>query len=89
MGSSRDIKIISLTLTCKSESLVAKILKSSMDTIWSQKSIWSFTAVDVDFLDFDFFPVKGETPKCLPTLTLKLPTCFAAAGSLHLPHENL
>ena len=25
----------------------------------------------VDFLDFDLFPVKGETPKCLPTLMLK------------------
>ena len=38
--------------------MVAKILKSSMDTIWSQKSIWSFNGVD--FLDFDFFPVIGE-----------------------------
>ena len=27
-----------------------------MDTIWLQKRIWSFTAVD--FLDFDFFPVE-------------------------------
>ena len=33
MGSSRDIKRLSLTLTWKSESLVAKILKSSMGTI--------------------------------------------------------
>ena len=33
MGSSRDIKRHSLTLTWKSESLVAEILKSSVDTI--------------------------------------------------------
>ena len=39
MGSSRDIKIPSLTLIWKPESLVANILKSSMDTILSQKSI--------------------------------------------------
>ena len=44
-------------------------LNSSVDTIWSQKNIWSFTAVH--FLDVDFFPVKGETPECLPALTLK------------------
>ena len=25
----------------------------------------------IDFLDFDFFQVKGETTKCSPTLTLK------------------
>ena len=53
-----------LNLTWKSESLVAKILKQSMDIVWSQKSIWFFAAVD--FLDFDFFPVKGETPECYP-----------------------
>ena len=68
MGSSRDIKRLSLTLIWKSESLVAKILKSSIDTIGSQTSIWSFTAVD--FLDFNFFPIKGEIAKCSPTLTL-------------------
>ena len=67
MGSSRDIKELSLTLTSKSESLFAKILKSPIDTIQSQKSIWSFTAVD--FLDF--FPVEGETPECSPFLTIK------------------
>ena len=33
IGSSRDIKRLFLTLTRKSESLVAKILKSPMDTI--------------------------------------------------------
>ena len=33
------------------------------------KSIRLFS--DVDFLDFDFFPVKGETPECSPPLTLK------------------
>ena len=33
MGSSHDIKRLSLTLTWKSESLAAKSLKSSMDTI--------------------------------------------------------
>ena len=69
MGLSRDIKRLSSTLTWKSQSLVAKTLQSSMDTIRSQKGIWSFTAVD--FLDFDFFPVKGETLECSPTLTLK------------------
>ena len=46
-----DMENYNMTLTWKSESLVAKILKSSMDAVWSQKSIWSFTAVD--FLDFD------------------------------------
>ena len=51
MTSSRDIKKPSLTYHW-----LSKILKSSMDTIWLQKSIWSFTAVD--FLDFDFFPVE-------------------------------
>ena len=71
MGSSRDIKRLSLTLTWKSDSLVAEVLKLPIDTLWPQKSIWYFTAVD--FLDFDFFPVKDETPKCLPTLTL---TCW-------------
>ena len=33
LGSPRDIKRLSITLTWKSELLVAKILKSSMDTI--------------------------------------------------------
>ena len=69
MGSSHDIKRLSLTLTWKSESLVAKILKLSIDTKGSKENIWSFTAVD--FLVFDFFPVKSETPECSPTLTLK------------------
>ena len=71
MGSSPDIRILFLTLTWKSKSLVAKILKSLIDTMWSQKSIWSFTSAD--FLGFDLFPVKGETPECLPTLMLKWP----------------
>ena len=55
MASSSDILSLSLTLTWKSESLGVKILKLSVDTIQSQKNIWSFTAVD--FLDFDFFPL--------------------------------
>ena len=42
-----------------------------MDTIWLQESIWYFTAID--FLDFDFFPVKGETP---------LLACFAVIGTI-------
>ena len=45
-----------------------------MDTIWSQKSILSFTAVD--FLDFDFFPVKSETSECSPTQSWKLGILF-------------
>ena len=71
MGSSHDIKILSLTYKWKSESLVAKILKSLLDTILSQESIRSFTAID--FFDFEFFPVKGETPECSLALTL---TCW-------------
>ena len=51
-----------------------------MDTIWSQKSIWSFTAVD--FLDFDFFPIKGETPECSPNSNTYMPACFAIIGSI-------
>ena len=31
------------------------------ESIWSQEGIWSFTAVG--FFDFEFFPVKGETPE--------------------------
>ena len=50
--------VISLTVTWKSESLVAKVLKSSMDRIRSQKSIWSFTAVDFSY--FDFFQLKVQ-----------------------------
>ena len=41
-----------------------------------QKSIWSYTVVDI--LDFNFFPVKGETPECSPLL----PACFAVIGSI-------
>ena len=33
------------------------------------KRTWYFTAVN--FLDFDFLAVKGETPECSPILTLK------------------
>ena len=66
MGLSRDIKRLSLTLTWISDPLVTKILKSSIDTLWSQKGTWSFTAVD--FLDFDLFPIKIETTECSATL---------------------
>ena len=70
IGSSRHIKRLYLTLMWKSELLGAKNLKSSVNTIWSQKkNIWSSTAVDS--LDFDFYPVKCETPESLPALTLK------------------
>ena len=69
MGLLHDIKRLSLTLIYKSESLVAKILKFWIDEIWSQKRIWSFTAVD--FLDFDSLLVKGKISKCLQTLTFK------------------
>ena len=35
------------------------------------------------FLDFDFFPVKSETPECSPTITLKCRhVCFAVIGSI-------
>ena len=69
MDSSRDIKRLYLTLKWQGESLVAKILKSSMDTIGSKKDIWSFNVVK--FSNFDFLPVKGETSECSTTLTLE------------------
>ena len=70
MGSSRDIKRLSLTLTLEIWVTAGcqnfKIINGyNMIT----KNIWSFTAVDV--LDFDFSPVKGETSECSPTLTLQ------------------
>ena len=52
----------------------------------STKSIWFFTAVDS--LDLDFFPVKGETPECSPTLSLKCRHALPQQVALHLPHEN-
>ena len=69
MDSSRDIKRLYLTLKWQGESLVAKILKSSMDTIGSKKDIWSFNVVK--FSNFDFLPVKSEISECSPTLTLE------------------
>ena len=68
-GFSRDIKRLSLIFTWNSELLLAKILKSSRETTWSQRSTWSLITVVV--LTFDFFPVKGEAPECSPTLMLK------------------
>ena len=59
------ISILYLTLTWKSESLVAKTLKSSM----AKKAYAFFT--DVDSFDFDFFAVKGEAPECLSPPMLK------------------
>ena len=52
-----------------SELLGASTLKSSKETGCSQISIWSLTAVGFFYLDGLF--VKGETPECSPTLTLK------------------
>ena len=51
-----------------------------MDTTRKKKSIWTFTIVD--FLDFDFFPVKRETPECSPYLTLKCWYVFAVIGRI-------
>ena len=63
MGSSRDIKRLSLTLTWKTELLVAKNLNSSMDTIRSKNCKLFFTAVD--FLDFDQLKVKHPSVRQL------------------------
>ena len=69
MGSSRDIKRLSLIFKWNSELLEASTLKSSKETGWSHISIWSLTAVDL--FDLDRLFVKGEIPECSPTLTLK------------------
>ena len=50
-----------------------------MDIILSQESIWSFTAVD--FLGFEFFPVKSETPKFSATLTPESFTVIVSIAS--------
>ena len=82
---SRDIKFFFYP-RWNSELLLAKILKSSRETVWSQKSIWSLIAVVV--LAFDFFPVKGETPECSPTVMFKCWHVSPLQVALYLPQMD-
>ena len=58
MGSPRDIKKLSLTLTWKSESLVAKILNSSMVTKYLQKTYGLLLVSTFWILNFSLLKVK-------------------------------
>ena len=69
IGWSRDIKRLYLIFKWNSELLEASILKSSKETGWSHISIWSLT--NADFFELNRLFVKGETPECSLTLTLK------------------